>query len=137
MSVSIYAALLALLYVGLALYVVKGRWKYLTARGDGGHHELQMRIRAHANLGEYAPIFLILLGLAELNGLSDTLIHICGAVFLMGRLLHPYSILCFEKYEGEKLVTTTRYRFYGMLMTLIPIAIVSVILIIQFILGLV
>ena len=49
---------------------------------------LYRAVRAHGNLIEYAPLFLILMLIAELNGLSSLYLHISGIIFTAGRFMH-------------------------------------------------
>lgn len=49
---------------------------------------LQRAIRAHGNLIENAPLFLILLFLCELNKLDPLYLHTAGIIFFLGRLMH-------------------------------------------------
>ncbi|MFL2780144.1 MAG: MAPEG family protein [Gammaproteobacteria bacterium] len=49
---------------------------------------LQRAIRAHGNLIEYAPLFLILLFLCELSNLNSLYLHVAGIFFFLGRLMH-------------------------------------------------
>jgi uncharacterized membrane protein YecN with MAPEG domain len=49
---------------------------------------LYRAVRAHGNLIEYAPLFLILMLIAELNGLSSFYLHISGSIFTAGRFMH-------------------------------------------------
>ena len=49
---------------------------------------LERAIRAHGNLIEYAPLFLLLLLLAEINQLNTVILHLSGASFFLGRLMH-------------------------------------------------
>ena len=49
---------------------------------------LHRAVRGHGNLIEYAPLFLILMLAAELNGSDSTYLHISGMVFIAGRLMH-------------------------------------------------
>jgi uncharacterized membrane protein YecN with MAPEG domain len=62
------------------------------AFGNDGQESLQRAIRGHGNLIEYAPIFLILMLVAEMGGLKETALHSYGIVFLVARLMHG---LCF------------------------------------------
>ncbi|WP_019829448.1 MAPEG family protein, partial [Vibrio cholerae] len=41
---------------------------------------------------EYIPIFLILLDLAEINGVNVWWIHVLGVAFVVGRVLHADSM---------------------------------------------
>ena len=49
---------------------------------------LYRAVRGHGNLIEYAPLFLILMLIAELNGLASTYLHTSGTIFTVGRLMH-------------------------------------------------
>ena len=49
---------------------------------------LERAIRAHGNLIEYAPLFLLLLLLAEINQSNAVILHLSGASFFVGRLMH-------------------------------------------------
>jgi uncharacterized membrane protein YecN with MAPEG domain len=49
---------------------------------------LYRAVRGHGNLIEYAPLFLILMLIAELNGLSSFYLHISGIIFTAGRFMH-------------------------------------------------
>ena len=89
----IYAALLALLYVWLSARVIGGRFKYKTSLGDAGQPELLTRIRGQANCAEYAPIGLILLLLAELQGAPAMAVHVLGLMLMAGRVLHAVAFM--------------------------------------------
>ena len=90
-----YASLLALLLATLSCRVIALRgtpiFKWF-AFGNDGEQSLRRAIRGHGNLIEYAPIFLILMLVAEMGGLKETALHSYGIVFLVARLMHG---LCF------------------------------------------
>jgi uncharacterized protein len=88
----LWAALLALLYVVLAAQVIRARYRTRTALGDGDDPGLARAIRAHANFAEYVPLILVLLVLAELQGARPWLLHLLGAMLLIGRAVHAYGI---------------------------------------------
>jgi uncharacterized protein len=88
----LWAALLALLYVGLAAQVIRARYRTRTALGYGDDPGLVRAIRAHANFAEYVPLILVLLMLAELQGARPWLLHFLGALLLVGRAVHAYGI---------------------------------------------
>jgi hypothetical protein len=83
------AAILTVLYIGLALRVI-----YLRRTGVGpsvglGEDERFLRaVRAHGNFSEYAPLFLILLFLAELQGAAQWLLGAMAVSFIAGRVVH-------------------------------------------------
>ena len=57
-----------------------------------GDETLQRAIRGHGNLAEFAPIMLIMMLIAEINGASAVTLHSLGGIFLVGRLAHG---ICF------------------------------------------
>ena len=91
-TTAFYAALLALLYLGLSGWVMAGRLSGNILHGDGGDDDLQKRIRSQANFGEYVPIALILIGLLEGRGASHTIVQALLIALLVGRLLHPVGM---------------------------------------------
>jgi uncharacterized membrane protein YecN with MAPEG domain len=53
---------------------------------------MQKRIRVHANFVEYAPLGLVLLLLAELQGTPNFVLHGLGLSLLLGRVLHAFGL---------------------------------------------
>jgi uncharacterized membrane protein YecN with MAPEG domain len=107
----LYAALCTLLVLFLAGRVMAFRVKHKVGLGDGGHGELNRRVRSHANAVEYLPLALILLGGMELNGYSDAVIHGFGATLLVSRILHAWGL--------SRSAGTSPGRFLGTLLTLL------------------
>ncbi len=89
---TLYASILGIFIILLALYTVKGRRAWRIGLGDGDKTEMNKRIRIHGNAVEYIPIALILLGLLESNGGSAILLHSLGSVLVVARLLHAWGI---------------------------------------------
>ncbi|MCK5769975.1 MAPEG family protein [Algiphilus sp.] len=89
---TLYAGLLALLFLVLSVRVVQRRGSAGVSLGDGGDPALNRRIRAHANFAEYVPLLLILLALLENGGTPDLLLHAFGIALLVGRLGHGYAL---------------------------------------------
>ncbi len=87
----LYAGLLALLFIGLSFRVVAARRQQKVSVGDGGDKLVLKRMRAQANCAEYAPLGLLLLAMAELQGMPGWLVHVFGTMLLAGRLLHAYG----------------------------------------------
>lgn len=85
-------AALSLLCVMLALKVIGIRRRDKISVGDGGSDELLRAMRAQANLLEYAPLTLILLACAELNGVHWIILALLAMAFVVGRILHPAGI---------------------------------------------
>lgn len=132
MIVSLYAALLTLMYLALAAYVVKGRLGNQIVIGDGENMKLRSRIRAHANFAEYTPLFLLLLAFIEVDSFPDNGIHALGTTFIIGRLFHMYGLLVQEQYEGGKLTTSAAWRTRGMIITLTVMSVMAGILLWKF-----
>jgi uncharacterized membrane protein YecN with MAPEG domain len=88
----ITAGMLGVMYVFLAATVIRSRVKYRVSLGDGGIPELQARIRAHGNFGEYVPFVLILMGLVELAGGNRTVLMWSGIALVVLRVLQAIGI---------------------------------------------
>lgn len=120
MSVSItafYLSLLGLLYIVLAYRIIKLRYFYKTGIGDGGFEPLAQAIRVHGNFAEYTPIVILLLAFAEMNGSLPILIHLVGAAFFIGRVMHCIAI--------TNSTGPSQFRFVGMMSSFIAIAILA------------
>ena len=121
MSLSItglYLSLLGLLYVVLAVRIIKLRYHFKTGIGNGGHQPLAKAVRAHGNFAEYTPIVMLLLACSELNGSHALLLHIVGAIFFLGRFSHSIGI---SKSQGP-----TKFRFWGMISSFVAIVILAI-----------
>ena len=117
MITSLYAALLGFMFIYLSALVIKGRAQAQVALGIGSSRSLEQRVRAHANFSEYVPFFIMLLYMLENQGIHVFIIHLFGCVFLVGRAFHAYSLVCKEKYDGDKIITSLKYRKIGMFCT--------------------
>jgi len=89
---ALYAGVLALLMVMLALGVIRLRWKFRVGLGDGGEKAMTRAIRIHGNAAEHVPIALLLLLVAELNHARPVLLHACGIVLVVARVLHASGL---------------------------------------------
>ena len=81
-----------LINIWLARRVGQVRIAHKVSIGDGGSEALAARMRAQANFAEYTPFFLILLLLVELAVGSEFWLWIVGAVYMLGRILHPFGM---------------------------------------------
>lgn len=90
--VPVYAAVLALMSVVLALRVIGARRTFRIAIGGGGHAPLERAIRVHANFSEYVPLALIVLAFAEIQGWPRWSVHALCAALLAGRILHAFGV---------------------------------------------
>jgi len=111
---ALYAGLLGLWLVFLSITVIRLRRKHKVSILGGGVNELELAIRAHGNASEYIPIALILMGLAEVAGTANWLLHLAGLVLVAGRLMHGGYFLA-----GAK---TLNVRVVGMILTISVIA---------------
>jgi hypothetical protein len=89
---ALYAGLLGLLLLALAINVVRGRVAFKVDFGDAGNLALQQRQRVHGNAVEYVPIGLVLLLLLELNGASAPVLHGLGGTLFVARVLHAWGL---------------------------------------------
>jgi uncharacterized membrane protein YecN with MAPEG domain len=89
---ALYAALAGFMVLGLAGLVVRARWRYGTSLGIGTEPGMERAVRVHANFIEYVPLALLLLLVAELNGISASLLHAAGILLLVSRTLHAYGL---------------------------------------------
>ncbi|MFV8783742.1 MAPEG family protein [Microbulbifer sp. SA54] len=90
---ALYAGLSALLILALAYRVVAFRRSNKVGVGTGGHHFGEVVVRAHANAVEYVPLALILMLIAEINGLSAVWLHCLGGALLLARALHAVGFI--------------------------------------------
>ncbi|MFH4753644.1 MAPEG family protein [Vibrio alginolyticus] len=89
----LYANILAILIIWLAVQVIKQRRLNQIAYADGGVEALQIARSAQSNATEYIPITLILMALLEFNSAYPTWIHLTGIIFVIGRVIHAKGIL--------------------------------------------
>lgn len=88
----LYALPLALLALALWARVTAIRARSGVSIGDGGDVALHERIRQHGNFIETVPLVLILMALAEGQGVAPVWLHAAGALLLAGRILHPLGL---------------------------------------------
>lgn len=124
MITTLYAGLLAILYVGLSFYVIHGRYNYKIGLGNGGNPALARRVRVHGNFAEYVPFALFLLFLVDYTRTSPLIVHVLGIMLLAARLLHAFGL---SRSEGISIG-----RFGGTVLTQVMIAACAVILLWKF-----
>ena len=113
-----YAAILALIYIVLAVRIMNLRGSAKAAVGTGGNIRLERAIRAHGNFAEYVPLALILLIAMEMQRNSLYVLHILCIILVLGRVIHAFGI----SQENEKFV----FRATGMLATFLVLIVASV-----------
>lgn len=89
---ALYALPLTLLLIALAFRTIGYRRANRISLGDGDNPEMLARIRTHGNCAEYAPLGIILLGLAESNAAPALLLHAIGIALVVGRISHAYGL---------------------------------------------
>jgi uncharacterized membrane protein YecN with MAPEG domain len=83
---ALYAAILALIVIALAINVTVHRVRLGVPLGDGGNPLMARIVRMHGNAIEYIPIALLLMLVYELNAGSRILLHAAGIVLVLARL---------------------------------------------------
>ena len=89
---SLYAIVLAVIFLILWINVSKTRSALSLSIGDGGNVDLHERVRRHGNFVEWVPMILILMMLAEAQGAGPLWLHAAGALTVAGRVLHPFGL---------------------------------------------
>lgn len=87
------SSLFGIMFIWLALQVVKYRKKHQISLGDGGIDELTRAIRAHGNFSEYVPLSLILLAMSEFNHAHPWIVMGFAMLIFLGRAFHAYAFL--------------------------------------------
>ncbi len=118
---AVFAAVLGLLLLVLSFLVSRYRLKFRQGLGVSDDIDFQAAVRAHANLVEYAPVGLIMLAIAELNGVPGTLVYWTGMAFVAGRLLHAFGMI--NGRGGPHMA-----RMVGILLTWLAILVLSLLL---------
>lgn len=125
--VPFYAGLLVLLFMFLSVRVVRLRRSLKVTIGDSGNKELLRAMRVHSNFAEYVPLALLLLLALELQAFYPWVLHLLGAVLLLGRLLHAYGV--------SQLKETLVFRIAGMACTFLVMGFASLWLIYRFVMN--
>lgn len=121
---SLYTGILGLIFMLCAINVIKMRYKYEVGLGDSGNEPLVKAIRIHGNFAEYIPIILLLMAFYEMNGGTNTFLHVAGVILVLGRISHAIGL---TKSSG-----ISRYRQFAVLTTFIILIGLSVLNIIMF-----
>lgn len=125
-TTALYAAVLAVIYIGLTGWVITGRLTKDTLFGDGGDTAFLRRIRAHANFIEYVPLALILVALLEAGGGSQGLVEALLIALVVARILHPIGMLA-----PKNSVQQFACRGGGIITTLIVILVAAILLLLR------
>ena len=123
MVTSLYAALSGFFLIFLSARVINQRRTARVSVGHADSPDLERAMRVQGNFVEYAPITLILLMLAEMQGLPTLAVHVFGLAFLASRVSH------FAGFKSQE--APGRYRMFGMVGTFLIIGALGVVLIVQ------
>jgi uncharacterized membrane protein YecN with MAPEG domain len=116
--ISLYAALLALLFIFLSKRVINTRRQERVSIGDGGNARLRRAIAVHNNFAQYVPFALLLIAFVELSAAPVWLVHLLGLLLLVARCMHAYGV----GREPENF----RLRTWAMVLTFAVLAISAV-----------
>ena len=117
----LYASLLTILAIFLAIKVGMNRVETNIMTGEGESSMLLQSVRAHGNLIEYAPLALILLALLEMQNVSDLMLHLCGSLFFLARILHAYGVTISRESTPYRLVGAVGTWLIMLIMSLVGI----------------
>jgi len=89
---ALYAGILALILIALAINVTLHRVKLKVPLGDGGNAEMRRMIRLHGNAAEYIPLGIVLMAVYEANGGSPMALQLIGLALVVGRLVQTWGM---------------------------------------------
>lgn len=113
----LYAGLLGLILCYISVQVIRQRIKHGVGLLDGGVDDLSRYIRAQANFIEYVPMVLLLMCMAEIQGVSVYAIHLIGIALVVGRIMHYVSMTSIEPKTRDAGKMVIKYRQFGMMST--------------------
>ena len=122
--VALYAALLALLFIGLSVRTIGLRRRLRIAVGDAGNAEMLRAMRVHSNFAEYVPLALLLIYFTEISGAPVLLVHALGFGLLLGRVAHAYGVSQSEE--------NLRFRVFGMAVTFSTLGVGAAFLLVRY-----
>lgn len=110
---------IGLLLMFTAIQTGRMRGKTKTLLGEGDDIMLLGAIRAHANLTEFAPIIIMLIGAAEYMQSNANLVLGMGVVFVVARICHAIGLINYPD-------RTNAWRAIGALGTILVLLVASV-----------
>lgn len=124
---SLYAALVVILFLILSWRVISHRRSEKISLGHADDETLLRRSRAQANCAEYAPFGILMMAIAETLSAHPLLLHLMGVLLLAGRIIHAYGV------GGPGM--NFRWRTWGMILTLMSLAIGAAVNLVAVVLG--
>jgi len=89
---SLFAGILALIYVVLSVRIIQLRWRHRVGIGTNKVEELQRAVPAHGNFIEYVPLMLLMLALIEFSGVGSAWIYGLGGALTIARIAHAAGL---------------------------------------------
>jgi uncharacterized membrane protein YecN with MAPEG domain len=108
----LYAALLALLFVGLSFRTLILRRRLRIVIGDAGDERMLRAMRVHSNFAEYVPLNLLLMYFVASTLPQPWFLHALGICILLGRVLHAVAV--------SRVRERYAFRVAGMALTFAP-----------------
>lgn len=128
MITSLLIGLLGLLYAKISIDTIVARGREKISLGPGMNNEIIHFVSAHSNFSSYAPLFILMFYLLEVQKFNSIALYTFGFVFIIGRTLHYLSMKDKEK--------TFKKRKLAMQLTLWPIITLSVLNVFVYLVGL-
>jgi len=88
----LYAGILAVIFIALAVNVTAHRVKLRVPLGDGSNPQMLRMIRLHGNAAEYIPFAVVLMLIYEVNGGWHIALHVIGIALVAGRVLQSWGM---------------------------------------------
>ena len=129
MVTQLYASLATgfFLLITVRIFGIRGNplFKFISY-GNENEEVIHRAVRGHGNFIEYAPLFFILLYLAEEAGTHNHILHSLAIMFMIGRLMHG---ILFSFMLRKSIVL----RGGGMFLTLLALGLVGLVNFVQYI----
>ena len=129
MVTQLYASLATgfFLLLTVRIFGIRGNplFKFISY-GNENEEVIHRAVRGHGNFIEYAPLFFILLYLAEEGGTHNHILHSLAIMFMIGRLMHG---ILFSFMLRKSIVL----RGGGMFLTLLALGLVGLVNFVQYI----
>jgi len=129
MVTQLYASLATgfFLLLTVRIFGIRGNplFKFIS-HGNENEEVIHRAVRGHGNFIEYAPLFFILLYLAEEAGTHNHILHSLAIMFMIGRVMHG---ILFSFMLRKSIVL----RGGGMFLTLLALGLVGLVNFVQYI----
>ena len=129
MVTQLYASLATSFFLLLTIRIfgIRGNplFKFISY-GNENEEVIHRAVRGHGNFIEYAPLFFILLYLAEEAGTHNHILHSLAIMFMIGRLMHGILF-------SFMLRKSIALRGGGMFLTLLALGLVGLVNFVQYI----